>query len=733
MIYDIALIFSFEILYKEGDISSVCEVISLKEETTYNNKYIVKIVEKGKTQNTKLILYTSKNHNFVPGDILNFKGEFIKPEKSRNYKGFNYSNYLRQSKIYGIIHVNNIAKVFIKKDKYYFRGKALNIAIQNMSKIYESSQEGFLEGILLGYTEKIEDSLKENFRNVSVSHILAISGLHVSYIIFAITFILEKIVKNKNLQNYTLIFILIIFWFITGESISCMRACIMQIIFIISFLFKRKYNFYRSFIFSFFIILILNPYNIFNIGMWLSYLGILGIKLFYNYIYIISKHLTKSYKISSLILQILVMSISVQIMIFPIIIYNFNTVTYLFFLSNIAVFLFIDKIIILGYLSLFFSFINLNLGLYFSSINKVLINIFLEIIEFFNRFLLSKVYVKTPNLSMIFIYFFVLLNIYIFSIRKKHYMLRLFCSITFIKIQIKWLYLKFKKVLYLLIIITVIVSTLQIKKNFNYLNIYFIDVGQGDCTLLKTPKGQNILIDGGEGNSEKYDYGKNVVLPYLLDRKITKLDYIIISHFDSDHVGGVISIMKEIKVNNVIIGKQFEVSENFNYFYKVVKDKKISVQIVEAEEKIYIEKDLYFHVLWPASEKIIRENVLNNNSLVCKLIYKDFSILFTGDIEETAEKAILGKYENNINILKADVLKIAHHGSKTSSTIEFLEKVNSQYALIGVGKNNTFGHPSGITLEKLEKLKCIVFRTDENGEITIRTNGKKIRINKYIK
>ena len=283
--------------------------------------------------------------------------------------------------------------------------------------------------------------------------------------------------------------------------------------------------------------------------------------------------------------------------------------------------------------------------------------------------------------------------------------------------------MKLKKILYITIIIVLIIVLFQIKNN--YLEIYFVDVGQGDCTLIKTPKEKSILVDGGDGNSEKYDYGKKVVLPYLLDRKISKLDYIIISHFDSDHVGGIISIIKEIKVEKIVIGKQFVESENFKLFLEIAKEKNIQLQIVEVGDIIHIEKDLLFYVLWPTSEKIVNENILNNNSLVGKLVYKNFSMLFTGDIEEIAEKEILKKYENDQ--LNSTVLKVAHHGSKTSSTMEFLENVNPKYALIGVGKNNNFGHPSNVTIENLNKIGTNIFRTDENGEITIKTDGIKIK------
>lgn len=184
--------------------------------------------------------------------------------------------------------------------------------------------------------------------------------------------------------------------------------------------------------------------------------------------------------------------------------------------------------------------------------------------------------------------------------------------------------------------------------------------------------------------------------------------------------GGLLYIMQEIKVNNVIIGKQYETCENYKKFIEIVKKKNIKVNVVEAGQKINIERNLFFDVLWPYSDNMISENAINNNSLVCKLKYKNFSMLFTGDIEEIAEKAILAKYSKNKNILKADVLKVAHHGSKTSSTIDFLKAVKPNYAVIGVGKDNNFGHPSDITIQNLKDMGVKIYRTDEIGEIEIK-------------
>lgn len=161
--------------------------------------------------------------------------------------------------------------------------------------------------------------------------------------------------------------------------------------------------------------------------------------------------------------------------------------------------------------------------------------------------------------------------------------------------------------------------------------------------------------------------------------------------------------MEELKIKDVIIGKQFKDSKNYQDFLKIVKKNRIRVHMLEAGQRINIEKDIYIDVLWPSSDNIICENNINNNSLVCKMVYKNISVLFTGDIEEIAEKAILAKYKNT-SILQSTILKVAHHGSKSSSIEKFLNTVKPKISLIGVREKNTFGHPNSGVLERLKRM-----------------------------
>lgn len=181
-------------------------------------------------------------------------------------------------------------------------------------------------------------------------------------------------------------------------------------------------------------------------------------------------------------------------------------------------------------------------------------------------------------------------------------------------------------------------------------------------------------------------------------------------------------ILENLYVKQVIISKQPEISEEYKNFVNIVKQKNIKVLVVKAGDKIAIDKHVYIDILHP-TDKLIRENPLNNNAIVCKVNYKKFSMLFTGDVEEIAEKEILNRYKD-INTLQSTVLKVAHHGSKTSSTQGIIEKINPKIALIGVGAKNTFGHPNNDVMNRISNNGAKIYRTDLNGEIIINVNNK---------
>ena len=360
---------------------------------------------------------------------------------------------------------------------------------------------------------------------------------------------------------------------------------------------------------------------------------------------------------------------------------------------------------ILGFITIFLSFISSRVAKIPAYILNLILNLIIKIVKFLGNLKISKIYIVTPSIFQI-ILLYGMICIIFYIIKNKN---KTICMIA-----------KNKKILKITISITLIVYIIirifaaTISSN---LHIHFVDVGQGDCCLIITPKNKKILVDGGGSSADTYNVGKQILIPYLLDRKIKKIDYMMVSHFDSDHVLGLLTVMEELKVKKVIISKQGEDSENYRKFKKIVKKNKIKIIVVKSGDELIIENDLKFQVLWPGEDQI-QENILNNNSIVCKLKYKNFSMLFTGDIEEIAEKQILKKYENNLQILNSNVLKVGHHGSKTSSTQEFIGEITPQLALIGVGKNNKFGHPNDDVIKRLEGLR--------NSNISYWSNGRDI-------
>ena len=234
----------------------------------------------------------------------------------------------------------------------------------------------------------------------------------------------------------------------------------------------------------------------------------------------------------------------------------------------------------------------------------------------------NQIYVITPNLSEIFTFYIVVfLTFFFISIYKpkrkqnKVFNKRIRNLISLAKYEFNQ---NKRKVLSFMLIIVVIANIIIfIPKD---LKIYFIDVGQGDSCLIVTPNKKTILIDGG--GSENYDVGKNVLVPYLLSRRIKHLDYIMISHFDTDHVGGLLTVMEELKVENAIVSKQAESCENYVKFIQIANEKHIKIVVVGKGDKLNIERNIYLDILWPKNDNLVSENVLNNNSIVCKLKVK---------------------------------------------------------------------------------------------------------------
>ena len=674
--------------------------------------YTVKI-KSGKYNGKKFYLYVKKDEKskLKYGDLIEINGEYSMPSEQRNYKGFNYREYLRTKKIYGSIKITNEKTKIIEREKLnlilILSDKVRNYIIDKSNNLLPKETRSLLIGILIGDKTEISEDIIENFKISNLSHMLSVSGAHTSYIILGTTFILSKSKISKKCIYLLTILILIFFMFITNFTASVTRACLMSIIVLGSNLLYRKSDIWTNISLSLLVILIINPFTINEIGFQLSYLGTAGIVLFNKNV----EKLLNKMRISNTVSKLLAVTISAQIMIMPIMAYKFNTISLTFFISNIFASLFLGINIILGFILILVSFISFSIAKILAILLNASLKILIFISEFTAKLPLSNILIKTPyTFTIILIYCLFLLSNYIYYIHNSNLNLRLFQRQMLIKLN----KINKKKFLSITLSLIIIFNTFA----FSYslipkdLKIYFIDVGQGDSCLIVTPNNKKILIDGGEGEPE-------VLLSYLLDRRVSTIDYIMISHFDSDHCNGLKEVLENIKVKNILICSQAYFSDEYKDIAKIINSKDIKVIFVNQGDKLNVGRNVKLDIFYPP-EKLNYDD-LNNNSIVAKLTYNSFSILFTGDIEKS-EEDLLDKYKNKE--LESEVLKTAHHGSKTSSTKEFLEAVNPKIALIGVGENNIFGHPNKGVLQRLEDVNCKIYRTDKMGEIEIKVDKK---------
>ena len=315
------------------------------------------------------------------------------------------------------------------------------------------------------------------------------------------------------------------------------------------------------------------------------------------------------------------------------------------------------------------------------------------IINFLGDFPFIKLNIFSPDIITILIYYFLL-------------------SIILGLIKFNRMEMKIKKFIFCYLLITVLITTIRFNID-DSIEVDFIDVGQGDSILIHT-KTSNYLIDTGGSFNEDFDIGKNITMPYLLKNGFNRLDGIIITHFDADHCKGLDAVVENIRVKSIFASY-------------IPEDNRYKLNIIADNNKIVLDKNTILDIIWPKDSMDIDHLSANDKSLVMILSYFNHEILFTGDIEKEVENLLLD------SLYPVDILKVAHHGSKTSSTEDFINKIRPKYSIISVGRNNFYNHPNLEVVERLSDSDSIIYRTDEMGQIKIILDRDGIDIIPYVR
>ena len=634
--------------YKDSDKNLYGTVIDYKKSKDKTTIWV-----KGKE---KVLVNYYSDINVSYGDYIYVYGVFKKPKENGNFNLFNYKRYLLSNKINYVVTASKITVIKKNDNVFYTLKNNLLRKIENANK-----SKGYILAFLYADKSLIEKDVYTKYQKIGVSHLFAVSGMHVSLISIVLLKLLNKIKERKR---YIIVSIFLsIYLFLTNFTISMVRATFQFILFFINKSFKLNIDNSNLVLLLFSILVIINPYNIYNIGFLFSF--IISFTLIRCSKLIKGKFIIKSLKTS------LISFFSSM----PVLINNFFEVNFLGIILNIIYIPFVSYI--LFPLSL--------VTVLFPSLDNILymfISYFEKITDFFSNIKFLSFSICKMNIILIIMYYI----IFIYILKRK------------------------KSLVYKIII--AIISLIFLINNGRIVNseVSILDVGQGDSSLIRL-KNKNILIDTG-GNIN-YDISKNILIPYFKSVGIKKIDYLVLTHGDYDHMGEAINLVENFKVEKVIFNCG-SYNDLENELIEVLDKKKIKYYSCIKELNIDNNK---LHFL--QTKEYDNENE-NSNVIYTEL--NGYKFVFMGDAGVEKEKDILEKY----NVSKIDVLKIGHHGSKTSSDKNFIDEMNPKYSVISVGKNNRYGHPNKEVLNNLDNSK--IYRTDQDGSIMFKIKNNKLKI-----
>ena len=654
----VTLLPKYESVYKESEVDFLCSIDNYKIE---EDKMKLELVCKEKLVGS----YYFKNDEYKffkkkvnIGSSVIVKGKLVSPKNNTVPYLFNYKKYLYNKRVYYTLKIDNI-KILNENSNPFIKLK--NRVIIHVNSYKDST---YLYAFILGKTELISDEVLTSYRENGISHLFALSGLHVSIFSSILLFILKKL-RFKEILNYVLIFIfLLLFSFITGFSPSILRATLLFFLLSINKVFYLNIRTLDILYLVFIILVIINPFIIYNLSFILSFTA--------AFFLIFSSDLLKGKNYFVSLFKVSLLSYFASL---PLSIYYFG---YTNLLGTILNLVFVPLVSFVVFPLTLLTFIISK----FYSILNITTNLLESLSLLFNKF---KIIIYFPRINLIFV---------------------------FIYLSILMLYIKFKKkiCLYLIIVLLIFFKIRPYMDNNTY--IYYIDVGQGDSILVVTPHlNKTILIDTGGIVSFNENYKSNIVknktIPFFRRIGINKVDYLFLTHGDYDHAGEANELLSNFCVKKVFINKG-----NINNIEKKINNKEV------LRLKNFVIDNIKVNSL--------NNNVFNNendDSTILLFNIYDYKFLFMGDASIKTEEYLL----NNYILPNVDILKVGHHGSYTSTSTDFINVIKPKYSVISVGENNMYKHPNKSVLDILDNTKLFRTDVDGTIEVKISKKGYKIK------
>jgi competence protein ComEC len=682
------------------------------------------------------------------GDEITFYSKIRAIRNFNNPGGFDYQRSMAFKKIWGRAYTQSNKISVRSREKAAHRGLAMDLYRAEISDLIdrsiatkkpgEDNVKAVLNALLVGDKTHISTPLRDAFNRAGVSHLLAISGLHIGIVAFSAFLIIRWIVAfirpllwlgwSKKAAAILSFFPILAYGILAGMSPSTQRAVIMVGVFLLAFLFDRDQDLVNTIAVAAMVILILHPPSLFSISFQLSFAAVLSIV--YGLSHVRRKDAQNGNTISKLYEKLIIV---VSVTFFatvgtgPLVMHYFNQISLIGLLVNLIVVPVIGFTVVpIGLTSVFIYIFSSEAALWFMKISAAILEKSIQLITFFSELSFAAVKTVTPSIFEICLAYLMLWGLLNWvaikfqtaedDIGKEQNSLRtaalvfVIAAIAFSADVFYWVHTRYWH---------------------KDLRVTVLDVGQGNAALLELPGGHNLLVDGG-GFSDNaiFDTGEMIIAPFLWRKKIKTIDTILLSHANSDHLNGLIYIAENFNVKTAITNHEHSNTKGFGRFISVLKKKGVAHPRFQELERNVTINNVNLQILHPENDFIQRNKHegwrnLNNNSMVVKVVFGNHTFLFPGDIMAMGEKALV---DSNGGMLKSDVLLVPHHGSDTSSTPLFLSHVDPKTAIISTGWQNRFGFPDNGVLQRYETMDCCVYRTDIHGAVRIWSNGEIMKI-----
>lgn len=706
--------------------------LKVKADSDEINAFILKIKESdlfaGCSLHNDVDIDLSELSKRLYGRKISCKGRLYAFDGELNSGQFDAASYYKNEGYTGIL---NAEKIRIVKEEESFSPDIylhrLNLAISDKyKKILGDKNAGSLSAMVLGDKRGLDEEIKELYQENSISHLLSISGLHISLLGGAVFLFLRRLKVSFRFPLIASSIILIIYGAFTGFSVSTSRAVIMMSVLFISFVIGKSYDLPSGLALAALILIVINHRAIYQSGFLLSFFAVIGIFYIMPELLYIFKvdiyHKKGIIKGLHLLLASIISSISIILATLPIALNNFYEVSLTGIILNIIVIPLMSLVVITGLIGGFVALVSELLGSFILGITHYILNLYTLLCRLGDRLTFLRLIIGKPDKWQIVLYYLILVIVfYLLALKRREN------KLESLKNNLSEDYNTSKR-----IVVTGLMtftSFLIIAYKPREFSINMLDIGQGDCFVVND--GNNDIYISDCGSTTVQNVGKTRLLPFLKSKGWGKVDTIFISHMDKDHVNGVNDLLKcaEITIGRIIISASYK-SDKLNCaeleeLKELAKMRDIKLFYMKKGDEI-VGKDISFRCIYPTGEEDIKDQ--NEASIVMRMDYKGLSMLFTGDIAGSTEEKIIDS--TGKDILDCDILKVCHHGSKNSSTDDFLKKVSPKLYLISCGLMNRYGHPHRDALSRMTEEGGRILRTDHMGGTQIKLADGKLIITK---